>query len=825
MHDIEAKLGGSTQPRPLPSVNGQYSEDDSQLNRYNSTATTAVHSSSRSPVHETGNKYDEIDDDPEAEAGMIAMRLAEQEDHMFGGSGFGYSDLPVMSNPLPPPPEEQAASSDSDFGGMVDLTMLSGGYPGNLGYGNDFGSPPTSSGQEGARPLPNPTGNHFNPSYESTDSVPAFKNVEDYGDTGGLQPPTNHRLSFDEGLDEQVSTHSGQSGESPAKDEYGELFYHPGISNRPLPAAPAPAPAPGSDSSSMLSGQTNSRPGYHHSYSNSADSRFVQPDTPEAYYTSTSSYSQYPERSISLSGHSHTPQVQAPARSITDAALDARRRGNRQQQQSQQLLSAQGPVPDYETGSNASIAAFDGITLPSGRKKKFIPSKLNETDFQICYEPWALSGLEGWVREMAEGELDLRSKTIEEALIALFTGKIPMMNVADAEVLSSRVVELMLEEHVLIPEEEWVKFGDGHISGVLWQLTGSGCYAPKLHEEEIPGRCYSHHCTRTVKKVDLDDLMPQDAQIEDQWHIFYKLTKEDLESRPKKEVERQNILHEVVTGEENYIKQLDIFRTLYRDRLRMSNPPVVKPEKREKFLEAVFGKLETVQEINKDHLLAQLKYRQQEQGPWITGFSDLFREWIRKAKSVYIEYASAYPRAVYMIRREAERNILFKKFLEDTLRLKQSSKHDWTHYLITPLQRLQRYILLLQSIDHKMIGESEEKTNLAKAIHEVQTVTHECDAKVAEMNKRVQMMDLNRMLVLRPGFVSVLNLDHLGRELIFQGDLQRMGSKGVRWMDMHALLFDHFLIMAKSVGSKDGKGEKKYDVSKEVSKPYSIVFS
>ncbi|KAH6973490.1 CNH domain-containing protein [Ilyonectria sp. MPI-CAGE-AT-0026] len=812
MQDIEAELGGSNQryrQLPEPTSNGQYADDDlRQLQRFDSGATTIAAPASRSTSGRTRTNYesDDDDDDPEGTAGVLAMQQAELEDRRFSSNAFGYTDMPVVSNPLPPPPEEQAPSSDSDgFGGMVDLGMLSGGYAGNLTYGDQVGSPPGSSGHETARPLPTP--GQFNPGYQHTESVQAFKTVEmDYGGTGGLQPPNIHRLSYDEG-DEGASLHSQQSGtESPSKDDYGDLFYHPGLSNRPLPALP---PAPGSDSSSMLSVQTNTRPGYH-SHSRSMDSRPGQPDTPEAYYSSAAPSTLQPERSISLSGHSHTPVVQAPARSRTDAA-DERRRMGRQNQH----LSTQGPLSDYDTGSNASIAAFDGITLPSGRKKKFVPSKLNAADFRRCAEPWALSGIEAWVRDMGEGELDLKTKTIEEALINLFIGKIPMMNVADAEVLSNRVVSLMLEQGVLMPEEEWVKFGDGHISGVLWQLTGSGCYAPKLHEIEISGRCYSYHCTRTVKKVDLEDLMPQDAKPADEWHVFYKLKKEDWEAKPKKEVERQNILHEIVTGEENYIKQLDIFRRYYRDQLRVMHPPVLKPDKRDKFLEAVFGKLDTVQDINKDHLLAQLKYRQGEQGPWITGFSDVFREWIRKAKSIYIEYAAAYPRAVYMIRREAERNILFKRFLEEMQRHKVTSKQDWTHYLITPLQRLQRYILLLESVEHKMIGDSEEKVNLVKAIGEVKIVTLECDAKVAEMNKRVEMMDLNRMLVLRPGFHSVLNLDHLGRELIFQGELQRMGSKGVRWVDTHALLFDHYFILAKAVIPKDGKGEKKFDVSKE----------
>lgn len=822
MQEIEAELGGSggrPRPRPAP-INGQLSDEQTeQLRGLNSNVTTPAYPTnhmSQNRAEHYPDFDDDDDDDPEGTAGVLAMQQAELDDQRFGGNTYTYADMPLMpAMPSPGPAPntlythsgDQPPDSDSDFGGMMDLGMFSGGYAGNMTYGSDTGPlVGSSSAQDGTRPLPTPGYNQS--SYESYNHTPAYNNAEvDYGNTGGLQPAREKRLSFDDG-EERVSLHSRQSGtESPTKDDYEDLFYHPGLSNRPLPALPQGA---GSETSSLVSGQTSSR--IQHTHSHSTDSRhYYPPENPEQFYSGTAPISLQPERSISLSGHSNTPQILAPTRSRTDAA-DERKKMSRQQQ----LIIQQGSPLITEYDSGAGAGDFDNITLPSGRKRKFVPSKLTSADFRRCPEPWALSGIEAWVREMAEGELDLRKKTVEDAVTILFTVKVPTMNVADAEALSNAAVTLMLKSNVLIPEEEWVTFGDGHISGVLWQLTGSGCYAPKLHDQEDWGRCYSFHCTRTLKKVDLEGL-PEDSKPADDWHIFYKLSKADLESRSKKEVERQNILHEIVTGEESYIKQLDIFRTLYRDDLRTRNPPIIHPDKREKFLAAVFGKLDTVLRINKDHLLAQLKYRQQEQGPWIVGFSDLFREWIRKAKTNYIEYATGYPRAAYMVRKESDRNILFKKFLEDKQKHKSSSKQDWTHFLITPLQRLQRYILLLETVDRKMPEEGEEKANLHKAIEEIRAVTHECDAKVAETNKRVEMMELDRMLVLRPGFQSKLNLDHLGRTLIIQGELQRLSSKGMKWVDSHALLFDHYLILAKMVMSRDGRGDKKYDVSREVS--------
>ncbi|KAK9440332.1 Rho guanyl nucleotide exchange factor [Metarhizium brunneum] len=828
MQDIEAELGGSgyhSQRRPSP-IGSQAFDDQTQRLRGYSSASAHSPGSRTSPGRGSSRPRfdddDDDDDDPEGTAGLLAMQQAELDDQRFGGGTFMYSGtdlapaapLPttmaaptttIQSNFPAPPPEELNHSSDSDLGGM-DIGMLSGGYAGTLAYGADIGSPPGSSSMlDGPRPLPTP--GYYNSLRESYDHAAAFNNAGmDYVGTGGLQAPDAHRLSFDEGGEERVSIHSQHSGtESPTRDDYQDLFYHPGLSNRPLPALP---PGPGSDSSSMLSVHNSVRSQHQHDHSINADARYYQADGPETFYQHGAQQTLHPERSVSLGGRSHTPQIQAPARSRTDAA-EERKKMNRNHQ-----ITQQGPAFDYDRAPVAASGAFDSITLPSGRKRRFVPSKLTSSDFNDCKAPWALSHIETWIRNMGEGEPDLKEKAIEEAVTNLFVYKIPTMNVADAEALSSQVVSGMLESQVLLPDEEWVKFGDGHISGVLWQLTGSGCYAPKLHDVEMSGRCYSHYCTRTLKKVDLE-VLSEEVQGADAWHTFYKLTKEVVDSKPKKEVERQNILHEIVTGEENYIKQLDIFRRLYRDDLRTRAPPIIHPDKRDKFLTAVFGMLDTVVHINKDHLLAQLKYRQQEQGPWISGFSDLFREWIRKAKSVYTEYAIGYPRAAYMVRKEADRNLLFKRFLEDKQKDKLSAKQDWTHFLITPVQRLQRYILLLQSVEHKMIGDSEEKTNLAKAIQEIQTVTLECDAKVAETNKRVQMMELDRMLVLRPGFQSVLNLDHLGRVLIMQGELQRMGSKGMRWVDSHALLFDHYLILAKVVVPKDGKGERKYDVSRE----------
>ena len=399
----------------------------------------------------------------------------------------------------------------------------------------------------------------------------------------------------------------------------------------------------------------------------------------------------------------------------------------------------------------------------------------------------------------------------------MITHKIPTLNIADAETLSRQAIKELFSAGTLIQDEEWVKLGSGTNSGVIYQLTGYGCYSPKVHETSFRGRCYSHHCQRTLKKLDLNTPAAQ-LRSED-WRTYYGLKDEDLAKASKSDIDRQNILHEIVVTEDGFMDQLNVLRAVYRDAIASSQPPIISPKRLGPFLLEVFGKVDPIKAANESHLLPQMKYRQKEQGPWLVGFSDIFREWVRKAKHAYIDYAAGFPRANFLVRQEVERNVLFRTFLEQARSHRLSSKLGWDTYLKAPITRLQRYGLLLSAV-HKKMPETEEKKNLQIVLDEIKAVTMECDAIVAEMGRKVDLADLQSKLIMRPGMPRVdLNLDHLGRCLIYKGDLHRLGTNKFTWLEIHALLFDNYLVIAKSVKRKDSAGSWKfigYDVSRLV---------
>lgn len=822
-HQISIEEEGEEEPRPLFSAGSRR-----DLSPDASHTQTNGHLGVDGTSHYVNYGAYSDGSDAEAAAGLAAMQIAEEEDQAAArrrsgsGTAFGTQNSPPHS--LRSESHEEL-SSDSDIVGG-DLDLYGGGYGGRLHYGDrplplSSGQPRMSgvdSAQDSERSSEGLTGQGDMYDYMpiedySIHPFPTLGARVDTGGTGGLSEPGVHsrRLSFDDGdeatlADSETGRTSGS--QSPVRDYRA----------RPLP----PAPVGSGRVPQLWPAGTYQHPERQLPYTS-------YPTTPHSYdqllspdQLLTPSGTPVP-RSTSLISHSSTPQTVPPIRSKTDA--EERRARLLKQQQMAGIRSASGYGSEF--GPDASALPPGAITLdlpeiPLGKRKKYNPAKLSTSDFKKCIDPWALSSIVGWVKDMSEGESDLRQHSIVDGIVALFTHKVPTMNTADAETLGARVVSAMLSSGTLIKEEEWVKFTSEPMSGVLFQLTGTGCYASRVHSQPTPmsGRCYAHHCMRTLKKINLQSqLLGPQRKVED-WAAFYKVKKEDTVTVDKKDVERQNILHEIVTTEDSYMEQLNILQILYRDELVRCQPPIISPKRIETFLADVFGKVDAIKRVNEDYLLAQLKYRQQEQGPWIVGFSDIFREWIRKAKSAYIEYAASFPHATFLVRQESERNILFQQFLNQMRENERSKRLGWDTYLKAPITRLQRYTLMLSTVYRNMVQETEEKSNLQAAIEEIKNVTLECDTRVAEMSKKVDLSELNAKLKLRPSMEKVeLNLTHLGREVIFQGDLQRMGGNRFTWRDTHGILFDHYLVLAKTTTQRDAAGGLKYeqyDVSKFV---------
>lgn len=712
-----------------------------------------------------GTTYDDYDSEAEAEAGLQAMREAEEDEQ----SGFRQSRVSTVTTAVQAniaEPSFAGADDAEDYTG-IDMAAFSGGFDAHMAYGgaadqllsattpatstvSNFGRtfPSVSSGSMQLTQPPTRNTSLTAPSYGTTQPA----TVEDSGFGGFVDPAASSRrkMSFDEGDDDQYyEEHFG--------DE--EVYVQAdGRYDRPLPPPP------------------------EEQYSDGASE----------YAASNGQQVPYFPRSVSLNQPA-TSQVSAPAtrRAKTDAE-------ERKRLTTMRASMYGNNEPIFETGSNQGD--LDLPALPAG--KRFQPQKLGARDYNRCLEPWALSSLLNWLRVVTDGVTELRHHTLVEALIALFTYKVPNINITDAESLAAIVITNFETAQLLVQDEEWSRLVPGDITGVMFQLTGEGCYSRTVHADNSGDRCYSHYCQRTVRKLAVIDPWARQPD----WMTFYKLTKEaiDESKRNKKEIELQNNLHEIVTSEESYMGELNVLNMVYRGALVNANPSVIPPKRLTKFVEEVFGKLDAVEKANDDFLLPQLRFRQKEEGPWVKGFSDIFRSWVRKAKAAYVEYAANFPKANYLMKHEIQNNMMFTSFCEGARNNKLSNRLEWYNFLKAPITRLQRYSLLLSTVHKNMKEESEEKSNLAIAIEEVKAITLECDSRVAEGERKTDMAEISSKIKLRKEMKGVdLALDQWGRQLYMKGDLQRMGTSRFTWLETYALLFDNYFVLSKIVHGRD----------------------
>lgn len=86
----------------------------------------------------------------------------------------------------------------------------------------------------------------------------------------------------------------------------------------------------------------------------------------------------------------------------------------------------------------------------------------------------------------------------------------------------------------------------------------------------------------------------------------------------------------------------------------------------------------------------------------------------------------------------------------------------------------------------------------------------------AKTEERSSLGELEQKLVLRPEYQSILELSSSERRLIYQGYLVLFITEVDEWIGYtYAILFDHYLVLAREVTAKDG--QTKYDISEEVS--------
>ncbi|TFK71669.1 hypothetical protein BDN72DRAFT_957951 [Pluteus cervinus] len=233
-------------------------------------------------------------------------------------------------------------------------------------------------------------------------------------------------------------------------------------------------------------------------------------------------------------------------------------------------------------------------------------------------------------------------------------------------------------------------------TGVVTMLTR--CYSASC-ADGVP--CYAYACPRKGNSIiTLQPTTEAPAQAKTAWSE----TVEDavLNTLPESEINRQTIIHKLITKEEQYLQDIDIIETIFLKPLRNANPAIISPlNKLEEFIDEVFGNILDLRECNR-HLLEVLYVRQREQAPVIQRIGDVFLDAAVEFRLAYPFYIAQHPAAEKRMKDEMDSNPAFRLFLEQCSR--QSARQgdavrlDLKHFLNRPSEHLQKYPVLLEAV-------------------------------------------------------------------------------------------------------------------------------
>ncbi|KAG5643354.1 hypothetical protein DXG03_001036 [Asterophora parasitica] len=190
-------------------------------------------------------------------------------------------------------------------------------------------------------------------------------------------------------------------------------------------------------------------------------------------------------------------------------------------------------------------------------------------------------------------------------------------------------------------------------------------------------------------------LAPEEAQpASETW--AEKVGPEVTQHLTETEINRQNIIHNLIEKEEQYVQDLDIVESDFIKPLRMANPSVVADD----FIDEVFSNILDLRECNR-RLVEVLYVRQREHGAVITNIGDIFLQAATEFRLAYPAYIGHYPIAEARLKEELDSNSAFKLFLEQLSR--QSSRQEsirlnLKHFLGRPSEHLQKYPGVLDGV-------------------------------------------------------------------------------------------------------------------------------
>lgn len=272
-----------------------------------------------------------------------------------------------------------------------------------------------------------------------------------------------------------------------------------------------------------------------------------------------------------------------------------------------------------------------------------------------------------------------------------------------------------------------------------------------------------------------------DITLEDQEH------KVAIEADPRRE-KAFKIATELLTTERSYVAVLHLIDQIFHFRVDQENrahnmfPQEMIPQ--------MFSNIKSIYQFHHDFLLPQLEARMSN---WDHEgrIGDIMKNFAPFLK-LYTEYVKNFDNAMNIISAMAAKYPRFMAIMVDIHRMPECGNLTLPHHMLSPVQRIPRYELLLKDYLKKLPDDSDDKRDTEQALHLVSTAANHVNEAMKKIDKFKQLLEVQERIS------GVVDLASPTRELLKEGKIVKISARSGDHQERYLFLFSDLLLLCSS---------------------------
>ncbi|XP_022703503.1 FYVE, RhoGEF and PH domain-containing protein 5-like isoform X2 [Varroa jacobsoni] len=258
-----------------------------------------------------------------------------------------------------------------------------------------------------------------------------------------------------------------------------------------------------------------------------------------------------------------------------------------------------------------------------------------------------------------------------------------------------------------------------------------------------------------------------------------------LEHQQKTQNALREIAYELLTTERTYVAILTLLDQVFHFRVDQENRAT--PMFSQEVITQMFSNLKSLYKLHNDFVLPKLEERLQN---WELrqGIGDLMRE-LAPFLKMYTEYVKNYDTAMHLIATWYQKQPRFAAIMDYVHSLPECGKLQVSHHMLTPVQRIPRYELLLKEYLKKLPEDSPDRDNTQKALELVSTAAQHANEAMKKIHKFKKLLEIQDLVG------GVMDLVSPSRELLKEGRVTKISARSGDTQERHLFVFNDLVLL------------------------------